>query len=197
MDVKGRVIGARNWIMTAIGVAAGVLVEVGGMAGIFPEGTKLHAVAVALGILGAALKAPGGKAPAAPAVLALLLFAAPARADDVKCPAALCAIGQQGNWGFGILPTISGPGIDVKHGSVADGFAVGTSLAATWMPGQLKSITIGLHAGIGPGSSGLPKTYNLGGALSLLKGYATIIVDWQAVGGDHAVVLMPALGIPL
>lgn len=133
---------------------------------------------------------------------AVWLVGAHARADEAPPPPSsslLCAIGttSSGKICFGFLPTLTAMGVDVHHGNVVAAANIGASIALTVNPGQLDSVTVGIHPSFQAGAAGgPPTTFNLGGTLSFLKGYATVIADWQAVGGDHAFIIAPALSLP-
>jgi hypothetical protein len=227
IDLKHRAWGTLwNKIFTVLGGLTGFAAAAGQYLDMIPEqyrSQKWYGVAAALVALGLALgkgkpapvpldkpvdpPAPPSKGFAhvgcliAMAAACLLVLPAAARASDElkpNLPATLCMIGSSGNWCYGFLPTVTaGFGVDVRHGEVKAAVGIGASIAGTWMPGQLKSVTIGLHSGFDGGSGGAPMTWNVGGSLSFLKGYATVITDWQAVGGDHAVLIIPALSLPL
>lgn len=209
-DLKNRVWGVGNKVFTVLGAAAGLLVAAGEYLDIIPpeyRSNKWYAVAAGLVAAGAWFRRtfPGEKPatpPVAPVVLAFLLgsllFAPPAQAEEPDLrPATLCAIGSTNAWCFGILPTVTAFGVDVRHGKVVGNFQAGASVAATWHPGKLESLTFGGHWGFGTANDGLPTTFNLGATASCLKGYLTLIADWQAIGAEHGFILMPALGLPL
>jgi hypothetical protein len=83
MTLKDRLLKGWNGVLTAVGVVAAVLVEIGMAADFLPKDSRLHAIAVACAALGAALTVP--KKTGAPAALILiagsLLLASPARAQ--------------------------------------------------------------------------------------------------------------------
>ncbi len=140
VTLKDRLLKGWNGVLTAIGVVGGVLVEIGMYADLLPKDSRLHAVAVALGVLGAALTVPKAGPPVAPAVLLAfaLGFALPARAQTATFDGAAFSADQPGgllpqagacfkNGGICIQPalTVVPILIDFKSGDVSRNIAFG------------------------------------------------------------------------